>query len=73
MCGIGVCGADLSQEPPGHFHILKCAASHSFSPELQCVRAGEGAHVTIAALMPCSAVPLRSFHAPYKARLLSVL
>lgn len=33
-----MCGADLSQEPPSHFHILKCARSHSISPELSCVQ-----------------------------------
>lgn len=51
-------GADLSQEPPssssssGHFHILKCAPSHSISPELSCVQ-GKARNVTTGALMPC--------------------
>lgn len=47
--GGGVCGADLSPEPPhihthaphptpGHFHILKCAPSTSIFPELSCVQ-----------------------------------
>ena len=59
MCGVGGAqGLELiylgSPPPPpsGHFHILKCAPSHSISPELSCVQ-GKARNVTTGALMPC--------------------
>lgn len=38
--GGGVEGLELIylRSPPGHFHILKCAPSHSISPEPSCVQ-----------------------------------